>query len=99
MLAINLHQNFHWQQPETADGYTEDEAGIVRNGVIILDNGCALPDGTRVRVSVIESTEKAPKHRITFPLVPSENPGSLHLTNEMIGQILDEEDATEIELS
>lgn len=36
MLAINLHQNFHWQQPETADGYTEDEAGIVRNGVINL---------------------------------------------------------------
>jgi hypothetical protein len=32
MLAINLHQNFHWQQPETADGYTEDAAGIELSG-------------------------------------------------------------------
>ncbi len=69
--------------------------GIVRNGVIVLDNGRTLPQGTRVRVSVIESTVKQPKHRVTFPLVPSENPGSIQSTNEMIGQILDDEDANE----
>lgn len=67
--------------------------GIVRNGVILLDNDRTLPEGTRVRVSVVESTVKQPKHRVTFPLVPSENPGSVHLTNDMIGEILDDEDA------
>lgn len=69
--------------------------GIVRNGVIILNDGHALPDGTRVRVAVVESTESPRQHRVTLPLVSSKNPGSLHLTNEMIGAILDDEDAAQ----
>ena len=73
--------------------------GIVRTGIIVLAAGTSLPEGTRVLVSVIESTVKQPKHRVTFPLVPSENPGSVHLTNAMIGQILDDEDSANIELS
>ena len=31
--------------------------------------------------------------KVEFPLIRSNAPGSVHLTNEMIGQILDEEDA------
>lgn len=35
-----------------------DYQGIVQNGVIVLDNGCALPEGTRVR---LEPLEKQPE--------------------------------------
>jgi hypothetical protein len=28
--------------------------GTVRNGVIVLDNGCPLPEGTRVRLEAVE---------------------------------------------
>ncbi len=34
--------------------------GIVQNGVIVLDAGCRLPDGTRVEVIVREAPEKKP---------------------------------------
>jgi hypothetical protein len=68
-------------------------SGIVKNGMITLDNGLALPEGTRVRIQVVGPTGTSPDQRVTFPLVPSENPGSVHVTNEMIAEILDEEDA------
>ncbi len=68
-------------------------SGIVKNGVIILDDGHSLPEGTHVRVSVVGSTLISSKHRVTFPLVPSKKPGSVQLTNTMIGEILDAEDA------
>ncbi len=29
--------------------------GVVKNGVIILDNGDQLPEGTRVRIGLLES--------------------------------------------
>ena len=35
-----------------------------------------------------------PGKRVEFPLVPSSAPGSVHLTNEMIADISDEEDAS-----
>jgi hypothetical protein len=58
-----------------------------------LDGGFTLPEGTCVVVSVIESPEKPRKHRADFPLVLSASPGWVQLTNEMIGQILDDNDA------
>ena len=32
--------------------------GTVQNGVVVLDNGNTLPDGTRVEVTVREASEK-----------------------------------------
>lgn len=72
--------------------------GILQNGVIVLDGGMHLPEGTRVMVSIAPSIikPKSSSTRVEFPLVDSVNPGSVHLTNQMIGEILDEEDAAQI---
>lgn len=67
--------------------------GTVRSGAIILDENCALPDGTFILVTIIALADRPPRHRKAYPIVPSDNPGSVQLTNEMIGQILDAEDA------
>jgi hypothetical protein len=34
-----------------------DLEGVVRNGVIVPDNGAALPEGTRVRIIVAHAEE------------------------------------------
>ena len=69
--------------------------GRVENGVIVLNGGAILPEGTSVSVvtdaAPVLRTSKHPKP-VTFPLVPSANPGSLQLTGEMIAEILDAED-------
>ena len=72
-------------------------SGIVKNGVIVLDGSVLLPEGTRVLVTIpspLINTTASSKH-IEFPLGDSSNPGSVHLTNEIIGAILDEEDAAQ----
>jgi hypothetical protein len=68
--------------------------GHVRNGVVVFDGPAELPEGAAV--SVRYPAEKPPstaaRTRVTFPLVRSANPGSIRLTNDRIGEILDEED-------
>jgi hypothetical protein len=69
--------------------------GRVHNGVVVLEGGATLPEGTAV--SVVSSTSPVihvSKNRrpVKLPLVPSSKPGSLDLTGEMIAAILDEED-------
>ncbi len=72
-----------------------EKTGRIQNGAVILDAPLALPDGTRVCVTVRSSAEvhvaKDPV-RLQFPLVHSAAPGSVGLTAERIGEILDEED-------
>jgi hypothetical protein len=72
--------------------------GFVRNGVIVLSGGASLPEGTPVTVSCgAEATlpsSTATRKRVVFPLVDSDNPGCLFLTNAMIGEIFDEEEAS-----
>lgn len=68
----------------------------VQNGVVVLDEGTVLPEGALVRVSyqggpVIHVSKH--QKRVVFPLVRSSTPGTVHLTNEQIGEILDAEDA------
>ena len=69
--------------------------GHLQNGVIVLDGSVSLPEGAAVTVIVRSSPvmrfAKNPK-RVEFPLVHSTAPGSVHLTNERIAEILDEED-------
>lgn len=71
--------------------------GYVQNGVIVLTDG-ALPEGTPVTVSCgVDATTPPPvveRKYVKFPLVESDNPGTLNLTNEMIGDIFDEEEAS-----
>ena len=69
--------------------------GFVQNGVIVLTGGLSLPEGTPVTVtcSLAPVASQPEKKRVQLPLVRSANPGTLHLTNAMIGEIFDEEEA------
>jgi hypothetical protein len=70
--------------------------GHVQNGVVILDGNSMLPEGASVTVLYIEAVIKKPTpggKRIEVPLVRTGEPGTVHLTNERIAEILDEEDA------
>lgn len=73
-------------------------SGFVQNGVIVLTGGASLPEGTPVTVRCgVDATTPPPvaeRKYVVFPLVDSENPGTLHLTNAMIGEIFDEEEAS-----
>ena len=71
-------------------------SGRVQNGVVVLDGNASLPEGAAVTVRVrspliIRVTENQLK--VEFPLIRSNVPGSVHLNNEVFGQILDEGDA------
>lgn len=68
--------------------------GHVDHGVIVPHGDGNLPEGAVVRIFYEpESTAtKKPGRRVTFPLVESDRPGALHLTNERIAEILDEDD-------
>jgi hypothetical protein len=69
--------------------------GRVHNGVVILDGGMLLPEGTVVAVSIAPTVKPAqPKERIEFPLVRSATPGSLNLTGDRIAEILEEVDVS-----
>jgi len=70
--------------------------GRIQNGVVVLEGAPALPDGAKVIVFcdvVPVPQEPGKKKRVEFPLVHSKHPGSLHLTEQRIAEILDEEDA------
>ncbi|HEV3203455.1 MAG TPA: hypothetical protein VGY77_03685 [Gemmataceae bacterium] len=71
--------------------------GRVQNGVVVLERGPALPEGTKVTVSCDTTPVSQPrrkKKRVEFPLVHSKHPGTLNLTGQRIAEILDEEDAS-----
>src|SRR5262249_20170951 len=66
------------------------------NGVVVLDGGATLPEGTAVTVTPCTSPViRVSKHRrrVELPLVRSSEPGSVNRTGERIAEILDEEDA------
>ena len=69
--------------------------GHVANGVVVLDNGATLPEGASVIVSC-EAARRSKSIRkkgpVVLPLVKSNRPGSLNLSNQRIAQILVEED-------
>lgn len=67
--------------------------GIVHNGAIIVEGGVPFPEGTRVIVSeIIPVPPKKGKTRVQLPLVDCDHPGTIHLTNERIAELFDEED-------
>lgn len=71
--------------------------GHVHQGVVVLDDGATLPEGTEVTIScdkVRVWRKPGEKKRVEFPLIHSNHPGTLHLTGERIAEILDQEDAS-----
>jgi len=72
-------------------------SGRVQNGVVVLDEPVSLPEGLVVRVVYSppsEETGESPgRRRIQLPLVHCDQPGSVHLTNERIAEILDGEES------
>lgn len=70
-------------------------SGHVQNGVVVLDGSVTLPEGAAVTVKLRSSPViHVARHqrRVEFPLVSSASPGSIEMTNERIGEILEEED-------
>jgi hypothetical protein len=69
--------------------------GHVQNGVAVLHEGATRPEGTGDVVSQLSPVdqERQPETKLAaWPLVSSGKPGSIHLTNERIHELLDEED-------
>ena len=74
------------------DNVSMKNHGTVHNGTIVIDGGVPLPEGTRVAVSIepVSAESETSEYRVQFPLVYSETPGILHLTNEEIAEYLDD---------
>jgi len=66
-------------------------AGRIQNGVVVFDGPSPFPDGTAVVVTVLQSGVIVQKPG-QLPFVSGGVPGSVHLTNEIIAKILEEED-------
>jgi hypothetical protein len=79
----------------TRDNGRMEIPGHVANGVVVLDGGATLPEGTVVTVLVTElriRRKPGKKKRVKLPLIHSKHPGSLNLSNERIAEILQDED-------
>lgn len=70
--------------------------GKVKNGVVVLESGPKLPDGTLVLVSfeIPPDAIGTKAKRVRFPLVRSKRPGPLSLTAERVAELLEEEDVS-----
>jgi hypothetical protein len=68
--------------------------GRVENGVVVLNDGVSLPNGSEVTVIVPSPSPAEPKTgvRVKLPLIPSKRPGSLHLTGDDIATLLNDDD-------
>jgi hypothetical protein len=66
--------------------------GHIQNGVVVLDGGTTFPEGTRVCVFPIPPQPVIVMKPGELPVVLGGEPGSVHLTNERINEILEEED-------
>jgi hypothetical protein len=71
--------------------------GRVHNGVVVLEGGLTLPEGTQVTISCPAAPSREPsgrKRRVSLPLVPSHRPGTLQLTAERVAELLDDDDVS-----
>lgn len=71
--------------------------GRIQNGVVVIEGGPVLPEGTEVTVVCVGPggpASSVPKQRIHLPLVACQKPGSVNLTGPMIAEILDAEDVS-----
>ena len=71
--------------------------GRVQNGVVVPESGTSLPEGAAVTITYPPLNGDRPatsRQRIQVPLVKTGQPGSVQLTGEAIGEILDNEDSS-----
>lgn len=70
-------------------------SGLVKNGVVVFDGERILAEGTPVMIVLLSDPVvhvAKRQRRVEFPLVKSDRPGTLHLTNERIAEIQLEDD-------
>ncbi len=71
--------------------------GRVHNGVVVVEGGLSLPEGTVVTVvcpGASTTVRSATRRRVVLPLVPSEQPASRQLTAERAAELLEDEDVS-----
>ena len=68
--------------------------GTIRNGVVELECGTPLPDGTEVIVTCQHPAATLKSRRVSLPLVPSTRPGSICLTAERVAELLEDADVS-----
>lgn len=68
---------------------------LKRAKIEAVERGISLKElvGVAVERELREPAPKPTRARLTFPLIPSKRPGSLHLTNAEIARLEDEEDS------
>ncbi len=72
---------------DLADDGGMEIQGHVQNGVVVFDHGLMLPEGAAVTVTLRTSPviHVSPvRERVQLPLVKSDQPGMLELTNDRI---------------
>jgi len=77
--------------------------GKFQNGVVVFEGGCPFPEGAVVNVrlpAAPATTQVQPAQPVQLPLVPSEKPGTVDLTNDKIAERLGWDDifATKLEI-
>ncbi len=71
--------------------------GRIHNGVVVLDGEPGLPEGALVSVLYPVAPAASPpgsSERVHFPLVPSNRPGTLELTNDRIAELWEDDDVS-----
>jgi hypothetical protein len=71
--------------------------GRVHNGGVVLEGEPHLPEGAVVTVSYPNAAVAATVgsgERVQFPLVPSDKPGTLDLTNDRIAELWENDDVS-----
>lgn len=68
---------------------------LKRAKIEAVERGVSLKElvGTALERELRDPSPQQTKKRLSFPLIPSKRPGSLHLTNADIARMEDEEDA------
>lgn len=81
----------------SADNQDMNISGRIENGVVVLDDEVALPEGARV-VVVCPAPPKvhtaAVQRPVQLPIFPYDGPPDIELTNDRIAEILMAEDAS-----
>lgn len=66
--------------------------GHIHGSIVVLDANPGLPDNTAVTVVAERVADKKNRTRVKLPIFACGEPGSVHLDNERIAEILDGED-------
>jgi len=71
--------------------------GRIQGGVVVLEGGTSLPEGTSVIVfcnAAKHHAAAAQSARIQVPLVHTNRPGAVELTGERIAELMDDDDVS-----